>query len=233
MLRQHDQTISQSSVTQFRARREGPEASIQDVVVDNIPQLLNPTKDSWTAASLPLGAGIPDLVIVSYEPQVFALANVAVQDAQILAYLRVVGRARLDTIAQRMGGSPEILSRRLGNLVEAEAVVSSSNTFALAPVWREILPEIVTIEIKVSNWQRAVEQAARNRIFAHMSFVALPEKVAERVRTEPLLQRLGIGLISVADDNSATTIKKPRRGQPAVWTYYYQLASILARNSVN
>ena len=29
--------------------------------------------DSWTAASLPLGAGIPDLVIVSYEPQVLAL----------------------------------------------------------------------------------------------------------------------------------------------------------------
>lgn len=233
MLRQLATAKSQNIVTQFRARREGPEAVIQDVIVDNIPQLLNPAKESWTAASLPLGAGIPDLVVVSYEPQVFALANVELEGAEILAYLRAVGKARLDTIAERMGGSTGILSRRLYNLVEAEAVVSSSNTFSLTPVWRRILPEIVTIEIKVANWQRAIEQAARNRIFAHMSFVALPEKVSRRVRTEPLFQKLGIGLISVAEDGIAVTVRKPRSRRPKVWTYYYQLASILARNRVN
>ena len=130
----------------------------------------------------------------------FALANVELEGAEILAYLRAVGKARLDTIAERMGGSPGILSRRLYNLVEAEAVVSSSNTFSLTPVWRQILPEIVTIEIKVANWQRAIGQVARNRIFAHMSFVALPERVSQRVRTEPIFRTLGIGLISVADD---------------------------------
>ena len=233
MLRQRATVTSQNTVTQFRARREGPEALIQDVVVDNLPRILNPTMDSWTAASLPLGAGIPDLVVVSYEPQVFALASVELEGAEILAYLRAVGKARLDTIAERMGGSPGILSRRLYNLVEAEAVVSSSNTFSLTPVWRQILPEIVTIEIKVANWQRAIEQAARNRIFAHMSFVALPERVSQRVRTEPIFRTLGIGLISVADDGSAVTVRKPRRRSPAVWTYYYQLASILARSRVN
>ncbi len=137
MLRQQAAIKSQNIVTQFRARREGPEALIQDVVVDNLPRLLNPTKDSWTAASLPLGAGIPDLVVVSYEPQVFALANVELDDAEILAYLRAVGKARFDTIAERIGGSPSILSRRLYNLVEAEAVVSSSNTFSLTPIWRQ------------------------------------------------------------------------------------------------
>lgn len=233
MLRQRATVKSQNVVTQFRARREGPEALVQDVVVENIPQLLNRTRDSWTAASLPLGAGIPDLVVVSYEPQVFALANVELGDAEILAYLRAVGKARLDTIAERMGGSSRILSRRLYNLVEAEAVVSSSNTFSLTPVWRQILPEIVTIEIKVSNWQRAIEQAARNRIFAHMSYIALPERVSLRVRTEPVFRTLGIGLISVTDDGSAVTVRKPRRRAPTVWTYYYQLASILARSCVN
>jgi DNA-binding Lrp family transcriptional regulator len=233
MVRQREADTSQNIPTQFRARREGPEALIQDVVVENIPRLLKPTKDSWTAASLPLGAGIPDLVVVSYEPQVFALANVELEDAEILAYLRAVGKASLNTIAQRMGGSPSSLSRRLYNLVEAEAVVSCSNLFSLMPVWRKILPEIVTIEIKVANWQRAIEQAARNRIFAHMSFVALPERVSQRVRTEPIFRTLGIGLISVADDDNAVIVRKPRRKRPAVWTYYYQLASILARNRVN
>ena len=203
---------------------------MQDVIVHRIPELFRPSSNSWTAASLPLGAGIPDLVVVSYDPQVFALANVDLTAAQILAYLRAVGKVRLETIAERMGTSPEKLSSRLANLVEAEAVATSANTFSLAPLWRKILPEIITIEVKVANWKRAVEQAARNRIFAHLSFVALPEKVANRVREEPLLGLLGIGLISVSEEGSARVIRKPCRRRPTVWTYYYQLASILARS---
>jgi hypothetical protein len=233
MLQQGTTTKSQNAVVQFRPRREGPEALMQDVVVDHIPKILNPTNDTWTAASLPLGAGVPDLVIVTYMPQVLALANVELEDAEILAYLRAVGKARLDTIAERIGGSPSILSRRLYSLVEAEAIVSSSNTFSLTPVWRQILPEIVTIEIKVANWQRAIEQAARNRIFAHMSYVAFPSNVAQRVRNQPALRALGIGLISVAEDGDADVIMKPRFRCPVAWTYYYQLASILARSCVN
>ena len=77
------------------------------------------------------------------------------------------------------------------------------------------------------------EQAARNRIFAHLSFVALPDKTAQRVRTEALFSRLGIGLISVSEDGAASVIRKPRRTQPTVWTYYYQLASLLARSRPN
>ncbi|HUX09828.1 MAG TPA: hypothetical protein VMW51_04245, partial [Terriglobia bacterium] len=74
-------------VTQFRARRHGPEALIQDIVACQIPELFCPSPHSWAAASVPLGAGIPDLVVVSYNPQVFALANIELSDAQILAYL--------------------------------------------------------------------------------------------------------------------------------------------------
>jgi DNA-binding Lrp family transcriptional regulator len=218
---------------QFRARRHGPEALMQDIVAGQISGLFCPSQNSWTAASVPLGAGIPDLVVVSYCPQVFALANAELTDAQILAYLRAVGKARLETIAERMGTSPKKLSNRLSCLVDAEAIETSSNTFSLSPLWRQILPEIITIEVKVSNWQKAIEQAARNKIFSHLSFVALPESVAYRVRTEPQIRNLGIGLISVSEGTTATVIKRPRRRQPIVWTYYYQLASILARSRPN
>ena len=219
-----------SQVTQFRSRRHGPEALIQDTVVAQIRELFCPNLHSWTAASVPLGAGIPDLVVVSYDPQVFALANAELSDAQILAYLRAVGKARLETIAQRMGTSRRKLHSRITCLVEASALETSSNTFSLSPPWREILPEIITIEVKVSNWQRAIEQAARNRIFAHRSYVALPAKIAQRVRAQSLFGDLGIGLISVSEDDSASVIRKPRRTRPTVWTYYYQLASLLARS---
>lgn len=219
-----------SQLTQFRPRRHGPEALIQDAVVAQIPELFCPNLHSWTAASVPLGAGIPDLVVVSYYPQVFGLADTKLSDAQILAYLRAVGKARLETIAERMRISPRELHSRLTCLVEASAVETSSNTFSLSPPWREILPEIITIEVKVSNWQRAAEQAARNRIFAHRSYVALPAKIARRVRAQALFSDLGIGLISVSEDDLASVIRKPRRTHPTVWTYYYHLASLLARS---
>lgn len=226
-------SVEPSPVTQFRPRRHGPEAIMQDIVTGRIPELFAPNQHSWTASSVPLGAGIPDLVVVSYNPQVFALTNVELADAQILAYLRAVGKARLETIAQRMRTSPKKLSDRLDCLVEGAAIETSSNTFSLSPPWRQILPEIITIEVKVSNWQRAIEQAARNRIFAHLSYVALPDKTALRVRTEALVGQLGIGIISVSGDGAASVIRKPRRTRPTVWTYYYQLASLLARSRPN
>jgi hypothetical protein len=217
-------------IAEFRPRRHGPESRMQDIVAAQIPELFCPRPNSWTAASVPVGAGIPDLVVVSYYPEVFALANVGLTNAQILAYLRAVGKVRLETIAERMGTSPKKLVNHLSSLVDAEAIETSSNTFSLAPLWRQILPEIITIEVKVSNWQRAIEQAARNRIFAHLCFVALPEKVAQRVRKVSLVGDLGIGLISVSENATATVIRRPRRGRPTVWWYYYQLASILAKS---
>lgn len=218
------------SVTHFRPRREGPEVLIQDVVAGQIPELFGPGPDSWAAASVPLGAGMPDLVVVSYNPQVLALANIELSDTQILAYLRAVGKVRIETIAQKVRTPEKKLRPRLAYLVEASAVENWSDTFSLSPAWRQILPEIITIEVKVSKWQRAVEQAARNRIFAHLSFVALPAKIAKRVKAEALFGNLGIGLISVSDDSSVVVLRKPRRTRPTVWTYYYQLASILARS---
>lgn len=219
-------------VTYFRPRRPGPEAVIENAVAKQIPNLFpSNAHQLWTAGSVPIGAGMPDLVVVSCEPQVFALAQVEMPNAQILAYLRAVGRARLDTITDRMGKPRELILRYLNGLVEVEAVSNESETFSLLPTWREILPEIVTVEAKVANWRKAVEQAGRNRIFAHRSFVALPERVAQRVRVEPIFSQLGIGLLSVNDDNEVSVVRRAYRRQPRVWSYYYRLAFLVASHS--
>lgn len=216
-------------VTYFRPRRPGPEALIENAVLSQIPQFFpNDGRLMWAAGSIPIGAGVPDLAIVSCEPQVFALAQVEMPTTQILAYLRAVGRARLDTITERVRLPREIVIRCLNDLVEIQVVVRDLNTFSLSQTWREILPEIVAVEAKVTNWKRAIDQAARNRIFAHRSFVALPDRVAQRVRLEPIFRQLGIGLLSVGDKNAVSVLRRSRRRQPRVWTYYYEIASLVA-----
>ena len=227
-------TSSSLAVAQFRADRPGPELVIQDTVAQGMSSLITSADtEIWTASSLPLGAGIPDLVVASYYREVLALANVEISHFEILAYLRVVGRARPETIAARLRTPEKAMRKQLEALVDVKALSVYDDVFVMPTLWKDILPEIVTIEVKVSNWRRAVEQAARNRMFAHRSYVALPARVAERVRTAPLFRQLGLGLIAVYEEKTVRVIRRPRRRQPVVWTYYYKLASVLARSFRN
>ena len=219
------------SINFFRQRRAGPELAVEDAVAECIPGLFETEYPLWAGGSLPLGAGRPDLVVVSVEPKVYALAQIEISTAQILAYLRVVGRARPKTISERTGQSVDAVILGLEGLCEVEAVSVGSNVYTLTPDWKEILPEIVTIEVKVADWQKAASQAGRNRIFAHKSFVAFPELLATRTRKEPLWGKLGIGILGVAEDGGVRVVKQARRHQPRVWTYYYRLAEIVANHS--
>ena len=218
-------------VVYFHPRRLGPEAVIENALANRVSDLFTSKNGLlWMAGSLQVGAGMPDLIVALCEPQVSVLCQVDMPTAGILAYLRAVGCARPDTISRRMRLPREIIIRCLNDLAEIEVVSRKANTFSLSPIWREILPEVVAIEAKVKNWKSAVQQAARNHIFAHRSFVALPDQVAQRVRLEPILGQLGIGLLSVGDYNTVSVLRRSRRRQPRVWTYYYQIASLAARH---
>lgn len=224
---------SSPAVTYFRPRRPGPEAVIEDRVAAQIPTLFRERRQCrWTAGSVPLGAGMPDLVIVAYKPLALALADADLSDAQILGYLRAVRSARLDTIAERLRVPNRSMSRRLHRLVEARVLrVTADETFSMTSGCRDVLPEIITIEVKVDNWQRAAEQSRRNRIFSHRSFVALPNLVAERVQDQPAFTRFGLGVLGVKESGGVSVIRDARRGRPMVWTYYYQLATLIGRSA--
>jgi len=226
-------SVATPQVKYFRARRHGLECGIEDVLVSQCSAQkfgIPIDKSTFIAGSPQIGAGMPDLVFVTCEPNVFAISNLDMPTARVLAYLRAVGRAKLDTIADRTGGSPTSVRHRLDSLVDAQAISAESGLYALAHPWRNILPEIVTIEAKVRNWQKAVDQASRNRIFSHRSFVALPEDIAERVKNEERIVTNGVGLLSITKDSHVDILRKPRRQSPRVWTYYYQLALLVATN---
>ncbi len=212
-------------VKYFRPRKPGPEVKLEDAVVKQASLLFpNDSPTSWMAGSLPLGSSMPDLVIITYDPQISILSSLEMPDAYILSYLRSVSRARINTISNRIRGPQEKILQCLEVLVKAKAVLSNSSTYSLSPSWREILLEIITIEAKVKNWKSAVDQAVRNRAFAYRSYVALPDKIATRVKKETVFSRFGIGLLAVEDNDDVNIVRRARRHQPRIWTYYYQLA---------
>lgn len=216
---------------QYRPLRAGPEATLQHAVEGRLPSLFpQENRILWMAGSVPLGAGRPDIVLTACEPQITALTHVDVTSRAMLAYLRAVGRARSDTISARLGQDLKAVERNLSSLIEANIVIVDRGSYVLRGDWRAVLPEIVTIEVKVGHWRRAVEQAARNRILAHRSFVALPAQVAERVRTESIFREPGIGLLEVKSDGDVRVVRRARRAVPKAWFYYYSLAFMAAEH---
>jgi DNA-binding MarR family transcriptional regulator len=216
---------------QYRPLRAGPEATLQRAVELRLLSLFpQENRLLWTAGSVPVGAGRPDILLTSCEPQIMALTGVDVTTRAMLAYLRAVGCARSETISARLGKTRKSVERNLSSLVEANIIIVEHGRYALSRDWRAVLPEIVTIEVKVGDWRRAVAQAARNRIFAHRSFVALPERVAVRVKAESIFREQGIGILEVATNGNVRVARRARRTMPKVWDYYYSLAFMAAEH---
>lgn len=216
----------------FRPRVDGPEQRIEDAVVDSMMDIFNRNDwPLWLGGYVPIGAGFPDVVSVWYDPQVITLAGFESADGHIMAYLRSVRRASSDTIAQRLRYKTSVVEHSIRRLENSDVVSrETENSFSILPAWRQILPEVVTIEAKVANWQSALQQAIRNRIFAHRSFIALPESVALRITETHGFALHGVGILAVSDGGEVWVHRDARKSQPSVWSYYFHLAAIAAKD---
>jgi len=228
-------TTTTPEVSYFRRRINGPELRIEDAVVSRLTDIFERTDwPLWLGGSVPIGAGFPDIVSVWYDPAVVTLANFPASDGHVLAYLRTVRRATLETIAARLHFSSAKLEETMSRLTESSVIDrSTENAFSISSTWRQILPEVVTVEAKVSNWQAALQQANRNRIFAHRSFVAFPESVAQRVTSKSGFELHGVGILAVSDAGDVNVVRPARKNLPSVWDYYFHLAALAAKDMNN
>lgn len=223
---------SQAEMRFFKPRIRGPEQLIENAVLHQFRDIFDRNDwPLWMGGSVPIGAGYPDIVSVWYDPQVMTLADFPALDGHILAYLRSVRHASAETIAQRLRSCSDVIEARMIELSETAVVKKkSANAFAISSVWRRILPEVVTVEAKVSDWQSALRQATRNQIFAHRSFVALPYSVAIRVAERSEFDLQGVGVIAVGECGDVQVIRGARKNRPSVWNYYFHLAAIAAKD---
>lgn len=220
-------------VTYYRSRQPGPEALIEDALLEEIPNILSSNAHPfWIAAYLTIGAGLPDYTVAAFKSEIFKIADVDQVSTDLLAYLRSVSHARADTIANRLCQSLDETMTTLIELVTAGVVVENGKTFRLSKTWHSILPDVFTIEAKVVNWQNAIEQAIRNQLFSHRSFIALPTKTAQKASfNSNKVKEFGIGVIGVSEDGSVSILRQARRTNPKVWTYYFKVALQVVKKS--
>jgi len=172
---------------------------------------------------------LPDILLVHSEPFIEDLSSLHDGYANLLAYLHSVNFASAQTIAGRLGADEQTVATSLALLESIAGVQSRGSAFSLSRRWRRVLPEVITIEAKVERWRDAVQQARRNQIFAHQSFIALPKRIAQRISGEAVFEQTGIGVLSVDDFGDVSIVRAPVRTMPRVWLYYYQIALIVAK----
>ena len=216
-------------IRRFRRATLGPELHLEQQVLEGVVDLLGcePSR-SWVGRSLPLGAGMPDLAVVVFDPCLAAAKDGSHRDAAVLAYLRRVSCATVATTAQRTGLKEQVVYESISRLAGVGAVCRSGEGYRLNQRWRSILSKVVAIEAKVSNWSGAVSQAIRNTVFAHQSFIAIPEHVAFRAPLDTACARFGIGVLAVGDE--VRIVRRARTQRPKVWSYYYRLAAVVAED---
>lgn len=216
----------------FRPRRVGPEAALEDAVTRIADTLIDASPVTWIAGSLPIGAGLPDLSIIGFAPEVANLKRVRSSAILCLGYLRGVRAASPQTISRQTQRQLASVHRDLEALQDLGAIrTNGKHAYQVAPRWRLILSSVTTVETKVSDWRSAVSQASRNRIFSHRSYVALPSAIAHRVSSVPSVSTLGLGVIEINEDGTAKVHRTAKQRSPSVWSYYYTLARVVAQEA--
>jgi len=216
----------------FAPRRDGPEAELQDIVSEALHDVVGFSGDHvWTGSYLPVGAGAPDLLAVQYKPQVETIASLSSTQLSIVTYLRSVTRARLETIASRVASPVLRVSTCVEDLLRIQVICRIGHSFRLHDEWRNVLLEVVAIEVKISDWRRGAQQAARNLLFSNRSFLALPIQAAQRANRDEFVSATGLGIIGIDDEGALHVVRRPRRHSPKVWSYYYAVAKAVATSN--
>ena len=220
------------TITRYGQLRDGPEATLQAHIESSLHSLFDLQGWLvWTGGSVPVGAGQPDLLLAKCNASISKLGAIRGAQHIVLGYLRAVGSATPKTISQRLGRSNSYVSGVLAEL-SREGIVKSNarGSVCLASDCRDILRDVIAIEVKVSDWRKATHQAIRNTIVAHRSYVALPSAIAYRVRNEELIQSFGIGILSVDAGGAVKTVRRARKAPPKVWSYYFAIASLASES---
>lgn len=194
------------------------------------PAFVSKDSDSrWAATSVPIGAGLPDLVAAAYRPEIEGTGGFTNQHACLLAYLRGTSFVKEDTITARIGIRPKRLAQVLLDLSATGAVLERDSKYGLSNQWRGLLPEVTAVEAKVEKWKDAADQARRNSLFANRSYVAFPESVARRVHQDSVFQDHGIGVLAISG-GTVRILRRAMKRTPILWKYYYLLAFTIGRS---
>jgi hypothetical protein len=150
--------------------------------------------------------GIADIVIGTYKPHLSRRKlrkSINFNWVSPLSTLHVGDRFETDFFMSKYDISRRSAIRTLSEYVTAGFIEqTSSNNFIVIKPYEAITEIIVSIEAKMKNWKKALNQAKRYQRFSNLSFVLLDESSScAAIKNIDLFKKLNIGLTTMKDKN--------------------------------
>ena len=229
-----EESIVDSDATRTHLSRRSAfiaESHLTQVFIRSLPQGSRSHK-SPTRILIPELDGIlgrPDLVDANIQSlpcdvnlDALAMCLRSPTKAQILALLRYKaprGRAYLRTFTGLSNSQLGSHIRQLERVGLVEALKSSSVCLRFPLPWHMV--DIVSYELKLNNWRRALHQAMCYRSFSHKVWVVMPTVGANHARKREEIFRInGIGLISVENDGETNIEIRSKMRRPTSRRFY-------------
>lgn len=221
------------AVPAFETERE-----LQAVLADHASVLGVHGAQIRTRREMPMGASIPDLMLVSFDripAQSIVRVRWSYPHAFVISELRRVAILHRDTITRRMFERRERVDRLIDELIDAGALEeTTSGSVRLAAELRSLDSQVVAVEAKLSRWTDALEQAISYAPFADRSIVAMDAGRIDVGRADltQAFRRAGIGLVLVGSEGARCVHKGRRNDRATPGKDYVRLSAASERTQM-
>lgn len=162
------------------------------------------------------GFGYADLVCIIWDQSIRnkwsdKRNQLNITDIKILHHLYNVKLFKEKSeVTKELGFNLRKVNKSIEKLLEAELVTMNKQNRVKIKLIKEIffIKEIISIEAKLYDWKRALEQSINNTYFSSQSYVLFPGKIITKRLLEEYINT-DIGIISF--EKSYKIIKKPKR----------------------
>ncbi len=200
------------------------ERDLIDTVLINIGSFVPYGSNFVFSTELEIGAGIVDILLgrstKEYEPipdtVVPSLRKLAGSSVVVLSYLYSQRPLTANTLAKRSGLDTNLVVNALAHLLELGLCRQpSTNTYMRTSITDQFT-ELISIEGKLQNWRKALQQAYRNRLFSTYSYVVLDARHARPACSNiDLFRNCGVGLaLAGLSSQTISFVYKPNAARP-------------------
>jgi hypothetical protein len=196
--------------------------------VEALVRLLTPgrVRPDHVLREMPAGQGVVDLLAVDFDDDVLSrrvragLGPIELPlRIEVLAHLRSDRFLSLERLARRVGSNPRALTRStLRPLAEIGAIELEPKRARATGAWIPVAKRLTAIELKLSKWRDAAQQADNAAWAADRSWVVLDvRRAGAAVRHRDYFAELGIGLAVVDVVGRLRVVERPRRARCVPW----------------
>lgn len=199
------------------------EQDLRETVLPILPSILDEENANFIE-EFEYGAGRADIVAyrmsdcyLKRRVDELDLTSSIIDEKKLKEFLLIRGRGEISKEHYfSIGGRGKYQkSKALDWLIDEGFVYDYGDRIRTAPNLRRHITTAYSIELKLKNWKRALEQAHRGRSFSEYQYVVMDsDYISRALENSEKFENLGVGLVSVSDSGEYSIEIQSTRENP-------------------